>query len=60
MQTVSLDELMTVRDAAVHSGVPRSTVYYFIRTGKVIPVRVGGVLFITRADVARMGLLKAS
>ena len=49
---------MRLRDAAVESGVPRSTVYHFIRTGKVIPHRVDGVMFVTRADVARMRFIK--
>ena len=60
MHAVSLDDLVTVRDASVQSGVPRSTVYHFIRTGKVIPVMVGGVMFVTRADVSRMTVAKGA
>lgn len=54
-----LDGVLTVRNAAAESGVPRSTVYRFIATGKVIPIIVDGVMFLTREDVARLASLKA-
>lgn len=60
MNVLSLDSVVTVREASLQSGVPRSTVYHFIRTGKVIPIRVAGVMFITREDVARMRMDKAN
>lgn len=47
-----LDGLVTVRNAAVQSGVPRSTIYRFIATGKVIPIIVDGIMFLRRDDVA--------
>lgn len=47
-----VDGLVTIRNASVQSGVPRSTIYRLIGNGKVTPITVDGVMFLTRDDVA--------
>ena len=53
MSTTTTD-LMTVPQAAKLLGRPRMTLYRWIKNGKVIAIKLGGVLFVPTSEVERL------
>lgn len=48
---VALERLMTVRQAAARSGVPRRTLYQWIATGRMWSIKVGTYTMVHADDV---------
>jgi len=53
-ETKLLSELMTVPQAAKELGKTKMTLYRWIDQGKVRTDKIGGILFIRRAEVERL------
>ena len=51
---VTTDDLMSVQEAAKALGRPRYTIYRWIEAGKLIGVKLGGILFIPTSLVEDM------
>ena len=51
---VTTDDLMSVQDAAKALSRPRYTIYRWIDAGKIIGLRLGGILFIPVSEVERI------
>lgn len=51
-------DLMSVQDAAKLLGRPRVTIYRWIDSGKILSVRLGGVIFIPLSEVERLKTAK--
>ncbi len=48
------DDLMTVPTAGKALGRPKVTIYRWIDAGKIISIRLGGVLFVPKSEVERL------
>ena len=53
---VTTDDLSSVADAAKELGRPRITIYRWIEAGKIVGIKLGGILFIPREEVERLKL----
>lgn len=51
---VRTDDLVSVAQAALELSKPRVTIYRWIDDGKVVAVRLGGILFIPKSEVERL------
>ncbi len=51
---VKTDDLMSVVDAAKELRRPRITIYRWIEAGKIIGIKLGGILFIPKSEVERL------
>ncbi len=51
---VTTSDLVSVQDAAKELGRPRLTVYRWIDAGKIISIKLGGILFIPTSEVERL------
>lgn len=49
-----MDELMTVGRAAKKIGKTRMTIYRWITAGRIISIRLGGVVFIPGSEIERL------
>lgn len=49
-------DLVSVREASNATGIPRRTLYHWIRQGKVVAYQIGGVLFMHRDDVTALAM----
>lgn len=55
---VETTDLMSVQQAAKELGRPRATVYRWAEKGKIITIRLGGILFIPKSEVERLIKIK--
>ena len=51
---ITTSDLFSVADAAKELGRPRITIYRWIEAGKVVGIKLGGILFIPRGEVERL------
>lgn len=51
---VTTSDLVSVQDAAKELGRPRLTIYRWIDAGKIISIKLGGILFIPTSEVERL------
>jgi len=51
---VNTGDLVSVQDAAKKLGRPRVTIYRWIDAGKIISIKLGGILFIPKSEVERL------
>ena len=58
--TVSTSDLMSVQDVAKTLGQHRYQIYRWIESGKIIGIKLGGVLFVPKSEVERMKREKAT
>jgi len=52
--TVNLNDLMPVGSAAKALGMSRMTIYRWLGGGKIIGIKLGGILFIPRSEIERI------
>lgn len=51
---VATSDLVSVAQAAHELERPRSTIYRWANAGKIIGIKLGGILFIPRSEVERI------
>lgn len=51
---VTTTDLLSVAEAAKQLGLARYTVYRWVETGKIICIKLGGIIFIPKAEVERL------
>lgn len=51
---VNTSDLVSVRDAAKELGRPRVTIYRWVDAGKIIGIKLGGILFIPKSEIERL------
>ena len=51
---VTTSDLVSVAEAARVLGRPRITVYRWVETGKMVGIKLGGILFIPKTEVERL------
>lgn len=51
---VNTDDLVSVQDAAKQLERPRVTIYRWVEAGKIIGIKLGGILFIPKSEVDRL------
>ena len=51
---IETTDLMSIQQAARELGRPRATIYRWAEKGKVITIRLGGILFIPKSEVDRL------
>ena len=56
---VTSDDLMSVGRAAKVLNMPRLKLYRWISAGKVVYIKLGGILFVPRSEVERLQNKKA-
>ncbi|GAI98603.1 unnamed protein product [marine sediment metagenome] len=52
--TVTTNDLMSVQDAAKVLNRHRYQIYRWIDAGKIISIRLGGILFIPKSEIERV------
>lgn len=52
--TVTTNDLMSVQDAAKELGRHRYQIYRWIESGKIVSIKLGGILFIPVSEVERI------
>ncbi len=52
---VETKDLMSIQEFAKAMHMPRTTVYRWAERNKVITIRLGGILFIPKSEVKRLG-----
>lgn len=57
---VRTDDLMSVVAAAKELGRPRITIYRWIEAGKIVGIKLGGIIFIPKSEVERLKNEKAT
>ena len=55
---ITTSDLVSVQDAAKELGRPRLTIYRWIDAGKIIGIKLGGILFIPTSEVERLNKKK--
>ena len=51
---VTTSDLVSVADAANKLGRPRITIYRWVEAGKILGVKLGGILFIPKTEIQRV------
>lgn len=51
---VNTADLVSVAQAAKELGKPRLTIYRWVDAGKIVSIKLGGILFIPRSEVERL------
>lgn len=51
---INTSEFLTVPQAAKQLGKPKMTLYRWVKNGKVIAVRFGGILFVPMSEIERL------
>lgn len=51
---VTTADLVSVAEAAKQLGLARYTIYRWVDAGKILAVRLGGILFIPKSEVQRL------
>jgi len=57
---VRTEDLSSVADTAKELGRPRVTIYRWIEAGKIVGIKLGGILFIPKSEVKRLKNKKAA
>ena len=57
---VRTEDLSSVANAAKELGRPRVTIYRWIEAGKIVGIKLGGILFIPKSEVERLKNEKAA
>ncbi|MBA7625709.1 hypothetical protein ES703_33141 [subsurface metagenome] len=57
---VRTEDLSSVANAAKELGRPRVTIYRWIEAGKIIGIKLGGILFIPKSEIERLKNEKAT
>ncbi|HUV56868.1 MAG TPA: helix-turn-helix domain-containing protein [Dehalococcoidales bacterium] len=57
---VNTGDLVSVQDAAKELARPRVTIYRWVEAGKIIGIKLGGILFIPKSEVERIKNKKAT
>jgi len=57
---VTTGDLVSVAKAAEELGRPRITLYRWVEKGKILSVRLGGILFIPKSELERLKNEKAA
>ena len=57
---VNTSDLVSVQDAAKELGRPRVTIYRWVEAGKLIGIKLGGILFVPKSEVERLKNKKAA
>jgi len=52
--TVTTNDLMSVQDTAKELGRHRYQIYRWIDSGKIVAIKLGGVLFVPKSEVERL------
>lgn len=59
LSALEATDLVRVREASDRSGIPRRTIYEWVKHEKVWSIRIGGVIFLHRDDVELMSSAEA-
>ncbi len=51
---VMTDDLLSVGKAAKALGQHRTTVYRWVEAGKIVAIKLGGILFIPKSEIERL------
>ena len=51
---VTTYDLLSVQQAATILGKPRITIYRWVKAGKMVSVKFGGIIYIPRSEVERL------
>ena len=51
---VATSDLMSVAQAAGELERPRSTIYRWVEAGKIVGIKLGGIIFIPKSEVERV------
>lgn len=51
---IETNDLISIQQFAKELSMPRATVYRWAERGRVITIRLGGILFIPRSEVERL------
>ena len=51
---VATSDLVSVAQAAHELQRPRSTIYRWVEAGKIVGIKLGGILFVPRSEVERI------
>ena len=57
--TVESADLISIQQSAKMLGKPRSTIYRWVGNGRIIAIRLGGILFVPRSEIERLVNKKA-
>ncbi|GAI59374.1 unnamed protein product [marine sediment metagenome] len=57
---VTTDDLVSVADAAKILGRPRLTIYRWKDAGKIVGIKLGGIIFIPKSEIERLKNEKAT
>ncbi len=57
---ITTSDLFSVSNAAKELGRPRITIYRWIEAGKIVGIKLGGILFIPKEEIARLKNEKAT
>jgi excisionase family DNA binding protein len=52
--TITTDDLLTVADAAKALEKHIATIYRWVDAGKIVGIKLGGILFIPKSEVERL------
>jgi len=52
--TVTTNDLMSVQDTAKELGRHRYQIYRWIESGKIVAIKLGGILFIPKSEIERV------
>ena len=55
---VETADLMSIQQAARELDKPRSTIYRWAGRGKIITIKLGGILFVPKTEVERLKNIK--
>jgi len=51
---VETNDLISIQQAAKELGRPRATIYRWAEKGKIITIRLGGILFVPKSEIERL------
>lgn len=51
---ISTDDLVSVYQAAEMLGRPKMTVYRWIHAGRLVTIKLGGIVYVPRSEVERL------
>ncbi len=52
--TVTTNDLMSVQDTAKELGRHRYQIYRWIDSGKIVAIKLGGILFVPKSEIERV------
>ena len=51
---ITTSDLLTVQEAATRLRKPRLTIYRWVKANKILGVKLGGILYISKSEVERL------